>query len=188
MTMKKYFETKDLEIVADAIRAGKQVEIDARRLVELEGEYLSCCGRQFSTMPGRVFRVEIPRPEPGEGWRILEPEELARDRDKFYLPHTGGWCSLPPTPDGSQGHDCWYRRRVEAKMRRVELKRDLVGMLRYDSPHTDGCFAHVIAVSEKGFAGYEYADLPEGRSLWPVSGNGDEGFIFPVAFWVEEPE
>jgi hypothetical protein len=188
--MEKYTETKDLEEVANAIKAGRRVECDGRRVTRGSkdlslhwGDY-DC--HALTALPGRVFKIEVPRPDPGEGWRLLEPGEDTTDKDQIF--HKTDTECAPQGP--KQLSRYWYRRRVEAekpkpKRRRVELVWR-AGYLRYIEYELTAT-SHVHAQSMRGFIGYEYAEFGPNDIIPHTTYVNMEGkMMFPVAFWVEE--
>ena len=58
-----------------------------------------------------------PRPDPGEGYRLLskDPPEDLRDGDELLHPRLGGWHESIHARWGykRQDSDCWYRRKIE---------------------------------------------------------------------------
>ena len=179
--MDKYRVTDDVRGVFAAIRAGLRCEATLAStgewapyhlIVDKKGvlRWQDCS--LLSINEDRKFRIEVPKPDDEEGYRILEPdeelnyrtdEELNYRTDEEYM--NGAWTS-GYTPIGYSGQctDRWYRRKVEApkewtptkpKMRRVELHRSIDGLLVYKIGAW-GIKHHVLAQGEKGFCGYEY--------------------------------
>jgi hypothetical protein len=195
-TVEKYTETKDLEEVVAAIKAGRRVEssgcvvtIHASLSNALEWEVAhDALHHTIPTLPGRIFRIEVPRPDPGEGWRLLEPAEQILYRDWRY--RNGEWLEVL-CGGAAQLKEHWYRRRVDPakpKRRRVALLRSqATGVLCYEKDRMCTLLEHVKAPSEFGFCGYEYAEYGS-THLVPhmIIIYGDGRTTLPVAFWVEE--
>ena len=58
-------------------------------------------------------RIEPPKPEPGEGFRLLgkSPDEPVQGGD--FIKHAGGWNELANECNPTQQEGYWYRRRIE---------------------------------------------------------------------------
>jgi len=210
--MDKYKETTDLMAVWAALEDG--LETNGCRYgrwtaAALDGdEIIWYPDGTMCTEPGRKFRIEIPRPDPGEGWRLLEHDEVLCEGDEFYRDSERVWDS--DFPHLGQVRDIWYRRKVEnpAKpvLRRVELYRDDLELLLFNVDGNHAKRFHSTAPSVKGFCVYEYTEISGERRTEAVLYFRKQDFgievrtyvtidhldfrewrpIYPVAFWVME--
>jgi len=192
--MDKYRETKDLEEVEKALVVGLAVETGGQTVgisCSSQLHYTNAGMYDMPTLCGRIFRIEILRPEAPDGWVVLDPGEDINQLDKA-LGNDGLIDKDYIAPFGKQNQNLWYVRKIEAESKapkrrldRVELLRNKEGELVYRE--SDGvCRCHTCAVSKKGFNQYVYAD--DTKSFAPVRTISKDANEFPVAFerWVEE--
>ena len=52
------------------------------------------------------------KPDPGEGWRLLEPDEEVEEGDEYYSPTNNGWSKSAKSRYGGKQGNFTYRRRT----------------------------------------------------------------------------
>lgn len=131
--MDKYYETIDTLQVSKALGAGLSVEAmlgEAAAAVRLQGGTI-CAGPSITlpTRPGRVFRIEVPKPEAPDGYEILAPDVELTSGDKLYdTLHYNGWIVCR---DKEQRKDRWYaRKKLAAWTGPVKLTAELLPRFR----------------------------------------------------------
>ncbi len=122
--MEKYRETENLREVAEALR--NRISVDAISRCVPTTVYLDTLGvvrwsggEIVQTLPGRVFRIEIPRQVAPEGWRVLEPGDAQLWGDRLYETcgeKKGEWVLTDRTRSGdAQDARYWYARKLPEK-------------------------------------------------------------------------
>ena len=131
-------------------------------------------------------KIEQPKPDPGEGYRLLEkfPDEAKLVTDEVYLKDIQHWQQIG-VDDGKQQEGYWYRRRIEqpkpepkfAVGQRVRVVRPKQKPSQHGGSDIDEFFGYadiVASVRENGeklisyaLEGIDERDFPEGY-LEPV--------------------
>lgn len=209
--MEKWIETKDTEAVAEALRGGLQASTitdrDCNLYLRMIGEVLCVSGgTALQTIPGRIFRIEVPRHEAPEGWDVLDHDAPLPGAFKEFS--NGAWRDGISIMGCEQRRDCWYAIKKEdhksepkpapnPKMVRVEFTKGKHGMFAAKSLR-HGTWSYVSAPAILGPGGYEYEGstrlfsdpvryLVDGE-LYPIADmedieSGRAVPVLPVAYW-----
>jgi hypothetical protein len=118
--------------------------------------------------------------EPGEGWRLLRPDDVLRHGDEmlFYVDHKPYWM---PTPDACFNQPVakhfTYRRRIPAKPEAMEIKGEsgLKGWMRKDNT--------LVLEQKDDSGGFECVLIWETKSIRQVI-----AWLQQVAEWREAQE
>lgn len=136
--MDKYTETKDLEVVAKALYGGLECMADGRLVCMVVGTlHWKQVESAIRSRPGRVFQIEVPRPDAGEGYRLLGPEEIAVLDDGVFCHGSwrhDTWLSKGALSGWPQSMRFWYRRKIGTKTQTswpsCELTPELEALMR----------------------------------------------------------